>query len=112
MTSHLVVVAAGALFVIILTELIAAALPVVIVIALVPPEQREALARLLAVCDSSRKLRLWKALRIAVRARRAQIRATQRRRPRAEANLFGVEMHFHGEDVNLRREEEPDRVRR
>jgi hypothetical protein len=60
----------GALALLILTELVAAALPVIIVIAMVPPQERDGLARLLAVCDSSRKLRLWPALRLAVRARR------------------------------------------
>lgn len=57
------------LLVIVVIELIAAALPIIIVIAMVPPEQREALAKLLAACDSSRRLRLWPALRLAVRAR-------------------------------------------
>jgi putative exporter of polyketide antibiotics len=70
MTGYLVIVAVGAVAILVLTELIAAALPVVIVIAMVPPEEREGLAKLLAACDSSRKLRLWRALRAAVRARR------------------------------------------
>jgi hypothetical protein len=74
MTVSLVIVAMGALMVLILTELVAATLPVVIVIAMVPPEERESLARLLAACDSSRRLRLWPALRLAVRARRRQLR--------------------------------------
>lgn len=72
MTDYTIIVAVGALALIILTELVAAALPMVIVIAMVPPEEREALARLLAVCDHSRKLRLWPALRMAVRARRGE----------------------------------------
>jgi hypothetical protein len=79
MTGYLVIFVVGALFVLILTELVAAALPVIIVIAVVPPEEREGLARLLAACDSSRKLRLWPALRAAVQARREQAL-------RAEAN--------------------------
>ncbi|WP_412741707.1 hypothetical protein [Krasilnikovia sp. MM14-A1004] len=70
MTGFVVLVAAGALAVLILTELVAAALPVLIVIAVVPPEEREGLAKLLAACDSSPKLRLWTALRLAVWARR------------------------------------------
>lgn len=53
-------------------EIVAAVLPIIIVVALVPPEQRDSLANVLAACDSSRKLRLWPALRAAVRARRAQ----------------------------------------
>jgi putative exporter of polyketide antibiotics len=71
-TDYLVIVAISALAVLILSELVAAALPVLIVIAMVPREEREGLARLLAACDSSRKLRLWPALRLAVRARRAE----------------------------------------
>jgi hypothetical protein len=77
MSEHVVIVAVGALAILILTELVAAALPVVIVIALVPPEEREGLAKLLAACDSSRKLRLWPALRLAVRARREQASRTR-----------------------------------
>lgn len=71
MTDYLVIATVGALAVLVLTELVAAALPVVIVIAMVPPEERDGLARLMAACDSSRKLRLWPALRLAVQARRA-----------------------------------------
>nr|WP_296074745.1 hypothetical protein [uncultured Actinoplanes sp.] len=52
------------------SEIIAAAVPLLIVITLVPPHEREGLARLLAVCDSSRRLRMWAALRVAVKARR------------------------------------------
>ena len=82
MTDYVVIVALGALAVLVLTELVAAALPVVIVIALVPPEEREELARLLAACDSSRRLRLWPAARLAVRARREQARRTRATSPR------------------------------
>ena len=81
MSGHLVIIAMGALVILVLTELLAAALPVIIVIALVPPEEREGLAKLLAACDSSRRLRLWPALRLAVRARRAQARPTPTERP-------------------------------
>jgi hypothetical protein len=77
MSEHVVIVAVGALAILVLTELVAATLPVVIVIALVPPEEREGLAKLLAVCDSSRKLRLWPALRLAVRARREEASRTR-----------------------------------
>jgi hypothetical protein len=61
---------AGTLLVIVVAEVLAAVLPLVIVLTFVPPEQRDALARLLAACDSSRRLRFWPALRVAVRARR------------------------------------------
>jgi len=75
-TGYLVIVAVGAVAVLVMTELVAAALPVVIVIAVVPPEEREGLAKLLAACDSSRRLRLWPALRLAVRARREATKGT------------------------------------
>jgi hypothetical protein len=59
-----------AIVVIVLMEVIAATLPMLLVILLVPPEDRAALAQLIAATDSSRRLRLWPALRVAVRARR------------------------------------------
>jgi len=62
----------------ILTELAAAVLPLVIVIVLVPPQDREALARVIAACDTSRKLRIWSALRLAV------VLSRQERRPHQE----------------------------
>jgi hypothetical protein len=65
----------------VLAEIVAAVLPVIIVVALVPPEEREGLAKVIAACDSSRKLRVWSALRLAVTARRAQ------RRRREDVNL-------------------------
>jgi hypothetical protein len=70
----LVVVAAIVLLVVVFVELAAAVLPMVIVLTLVPPEERRGLAELIAATDSSRKLRVWPALRVAVKARR-------RRRP-------------------------------
>ncbi len=54
----------------VLAEIAAAVLPIIIIVVLVPPAERDALARLIAACDSSRKLRLWPALRVAVEARR------------------------------------------
>lgn len=54
----------------VMAEIIAAVLPVIIVVVLVPPEERAALADLIAATDSSRRLRLWPALRTAVAARR------------------------------------------
>jgi len=57
---------------IIFTELLTAVLPIIIVLAVVPPEERHGLAELIAACDSSRRLRLWPALRVAVLARRAR----------------------------------------
>lgn len=68
----LVVVAVVSIVVLIvvLTELAAATLPLLIVVILVPADERAELAALLAACDSSRRLRLWPALRAAVMARR------------------------------------------
>ncbi|MEU4690331.1 hypothetical protein [Actinoplanes sp. NPDC023714] len=74
MTGFLVIVAVVALAIIVVVELVSAVLPMVIVIAMVPPHERDGLARLLAVCDSSRRLRLWPALRLAVQARREELR--------------------------------------
>jgi hypothetical protein len=92
MTGYLVIIAVGALLVLVLTELVAAALPVVIVIATVPPQERADLARLLAACDSSRRLRLWPALRAAVRARREEARRAEAMRAawRPEPNFPGL----------------------
>ncbi len=56
----------------VLAEIAAAVLPIIIVVALVPPHEREDLAKVIAACDSSRKLRLWRALRVAVEARRRE----------------------------------------
>ncbi|HET6534405.1 MAG TPA: hypothetical protein VFH03_27805 [Actinoplanes sp.] len=56
----------------VLAEIAAAVLPLIIVLTLVAPEQRQSLADVLAACDSSRKLRIWTALRVAVKARRAR----------------------------------------
>jgi hypothetical protein len=59
---------------VVLTELMAAALPLLLVITLVPHEERQQLAELIAVTDRSRRLRLWHALRVAVAAQRLQNR--------------------------------------
>jgi hypothetical protein len=54
------------------SELLAAVLPLLVLVLLVPPEERAELAALVAATDSSRRLRLWPALRVAVLARRAR----------------------------------------
>ena len=56
----------------VLVEVASAVLPLIIVLTLVPPGERQELANLIAACDSSHKLRIWPALRIAVQARRRQ----------------------------------------
>jgi hypothetical protein len=54
----------------IMAEVAAAVLPLLIVVTLVPPAERGSLADVIAAADSSRRLRLWPALRVAVAARR------------------------------------------
>ncbi|GIF40234.1 hypothetical protein [Actinoplanes xinjiangensis] len=53
-----------------IVEIVAATLPILIIVTLVPREDRPALAHLLAQVDSSRRLRLWPALRAATARRR------------------------------------------
>jgi hypothetical protein len=65
-----VIAVAGVVMLCVLTELAAAVLPMIIILVAVPPEDRRALAELIAAADSSRRLRLWPALNVAVRARR------------------------------------------
>jgi hypothetical protein len=75
MTSSLLpVIAALLVILLILTEIVAAVLPLIVVLVFVPEQERDALARLIAACDSSRKLRVWPALRLAVRQRRRERR--------------------------------------
>jgi hypothetical protein len=73
MTGLLVLLAIGVIALFVLTELTAAVLPVIVVVTMVPPEERHDLAKLLAAADSRRRLRLWRALRVAVKARRAGV---------------------------------------
>jgi putative exporter of polyketide antibiotics len=84
----MVLAVVGLVLVVIAAEIIAAVLPILIVITLVPPEERPALAELLAAADSSRRLRLWTALRVAVKARRTERRTRRAGCPeRQEAGL-------------------------
>jgi hypothetical protein len=72
MSSFAVLITIAALIAIIaVVELVSAVLPILIVIALVPPEDRHGLAEVIAAADGSRKLRIWPALRAAVKARRS-----------------------------------------
>jgi hypothetical protein len=66
----LVMTVAGVVLLFLVAEITAAVLPLFIVIIMVPPEERLALAQLMAATDSSHKLRLWPTLRAAVVARR------------------------------------------
>nr|WP_221376263.1 hypothetical protein [Actinoplanes polyasparticus] len=72
-TSVLVGVVALIVVMIALSEILAAVIPLVIVLTCVPPGERDGLARVLAVLDSSRRLRVWSALRLAVALRRQEI---------------------------------------
>ena len=60
---------------IVLLELLVAVVPLIVVVLCVPPEERRELAQLMATVDSSSRLRLWTALRLAVAARRKQRKA-------------------------------------
>lgn len=84
---------AALLFLFIVVELVAAIAPLIIVVTLVPPEEREGLAQLLAAADSSRRLRLWRALRLAVAARRLDLARNRRRDPGAWAGRNDVHVH-------------------
>jgi hypothetical protein len=67
-----IIVVLGALIIlIILSELAAAAIPLLIIVTMVPHDERHRLAELVAATDSSRKLRFWPALKVAVVARRS-----------------------------------------
>ncbi|WP_249997684.1 hypothetical protein [Actinoplanes sp. M2I2] len=58
---------------IVLSEILAAVLPLIIILTCVPARDRDGLARVLAAIDSSRRLRIWSALRLAVTLRRQEI---------------------------------------
>jgi putative exporter of polyketide antibiotics len=73
MNDAYVLLAAGVIALFILTELLVAVLPIVVVVAMVPAEERHGLAELLAAVDSRRRLRLWRALRVAAKVRRAAL---------------------------------------
>jgi hypothetical protein len=58
---------------VLMVEIAAAIAPILIILTLVPREDRAGLAHLLAQVDSSRRLRLWPALRAATARRRELI---------------------------------------
>ena len=68
------ILAAVAVLVVLLvfSEIVAAVLPIAIIVACVPPDERDALARVVAWCDSFSRLRRWPGLRLAVKARRRE----------------------------------------
>ncbi|MEV4537854.1 hypothetical protein AB0J82_29155 [Asanoa sp. NPDC049518] len=65
---------------VVVVELVAAVLPLIIILAYVPPCDRAALTELIAATDSSRRLRVSRALRLAVAARRVARAAGSRQR--------------------------------
>ena len=92
MTGSLVLIAIAVVALFIATELTAAVLPLVVVMTFIPPEERHGLAEVLAAADSRRRLRLWRALRLAAQARRASltgepVSASASERPRQTATL-------------------------
>ncbi|MDY7085828.1 MAG: hypothetical protein SYR96_12050 [Actinomycetota bacterium] len=81
----------------VLSEIVAAVLPLIIVLTCVPERERETLARVLAAADSSRRLRLWSSLRLAVALRRQERRIARevrdpRRNPYAHLNAHFADM--------------------
>ena len=94
MTPVLFVIVGLLVLLVVLTEIVSAVLPLVIVLTCVPERERDSLARLLAVCDSSRRLRVWSALRLAVAMRRQEL-AVQREARDPERNPYAhLEAHF------------------
>lgn len=80
-----------------LSEIVAAVIPLIIVLTCVPERERETLARVLAAMDSSRRLRLWPALRLAVTLRRQERRVADaardpRRNPYAHLNAHFADL--------------------
>jgi hypothetical protein len=95
-TTVLAVIVAVLVLVIVLSEIVAAVLPLIIVLAVVPDRERDALARVLAAIDSSRRLRVWSALRLAVTLRRQEIEQARvardpRLNPYAHLNAYFAE---------------------
>jgi hypothetical protein len=79
---------------VVLSELAAAVLPLIIVLTCVPERERDALARVLAAVDSSRRLRVWPALRLAVALRRQERRVSREARDPHRNPYAHLEAHF------------------
>jgi len=83
-----------------LSEIVAAVLPLIIVLLAVPQRERDALARILAALDSSRRLRPWTTLRFAATMRRQERRLARdaaaardpRRNPYAHLNDYFAQL--------------------
>jgi hypothetical protein len=82
-TELILLVSTTVVLAIVALEVAAAVLPLLIVVTLVPSHERTAVAEMLAAIDSSRRLRLWPALRVAVAARRSAIGTVTADQPRA-----------------------------
>lgn len=106
MTQIAVLAAVAALVMLfVLAEIAAAVLPLIIVVTMVPPEERHQLAQLIAACDSSRRLRIWPALRVAVKARRqARDRDVN---PRRDREMPFDQARAHEPPINPPRENGP-----
>ncbi|WP_127504052.1 hypothetical protein [Actinoplanes solisilvae] len=81
----------------VLSEIAAAVIPLIIVLTCVPERDRESLARVLAALDSSRRLRMWPALRLAATLRRQERRVARaardpRRNPYAHLNAHFADL--------------------
>ena len=79
---------------IVLSEIVSAVLPLIIVLLCVPERDRDDLARVLAACDSSRRLRVWPALRLAVTLRRQELRLAREARDPRRNPYAHLEAHF------------------
>ncbi|MCY1142040.1 hypothetical protein OWR29_28945 [Actinoplanes sp. Pm04-4] len=92
----LAVVVALIVVLIVVSEILAAIIPLIIVLTCVPVAERDGLARVLAALDSSRRLRVWSALRLAVTLRRQEIEHARvardpRLNPYAHLNAYFAE---------------------
>ena len=103
---------AGLVMLFVLAEIAAAVLPIIIVVALVPPGERDGLAKVIAACDSSPKLRIWSALRLAVEVRRAERARRQgddpNLNPREDLNAAFEQARTREPTINAPRDHDPD----
>jgi hypothetical protein len=83
-------------FSVLLSEIVSAVLPLIIVLTCVPERERETLARVLSALDSSRRLRLWPALRLAVTLRRQERRQARAARDPRRNPYAHLNEHFAG----------------
>jgi hypothetical protein len=81
-------------FLFLISEILSAVLPLIIVLTCVPERERQALAEVLAALDSSHRLRLWPALRLAVALRRQERRLARAARDPQRNPYAHLNEHF------------------